>query len=108
MVATVNAQSVAEFQAQVVETFDRITRTGRAEMLTVDGEVKAVLLSPAAYDDLVGEQQLRLDVDMLREGIRQADAGQSVEAATFFDKLRADRHARQAAGVGQAEAEAEE
>src|SRR5438874_2509301 len=52
MISTQHTQSLTDFRQKATETLDRLNQTGEAEILTVNGEARAVLLSPAAYDEL--------------------------------------------------------
>jgi prevent-host-death family protein len=49
---------LSDFRQKAGETLDRINRTGNAEILTVNGEARAVLLSPAAYDEIARDAEL--------------------------------------------------
>ena len=52
MIATQHTQSLTDFRQNANQTLDRLGKTGEAEILTVNGEARAVLLSPAcsSYD----------------------------------------------------------
>ena len=97
MISTQHTQSLTDFRQKATETLDRLNKTGEAEILTVNGEARAVLLSPAAYDDLAREAQLSRDVAAMRRAIQELDAGQGREAGTAFDGMRADLLAMKAA-----------
>jgi PHD/YefM family antitoxin component YafN of YafNO toxin-antitoxin module len=88
MLATKNTQSLTDFRQTAAETLDRLNRTGEAEILTVNGEARAVLLSPAVYDELAREAQLTRDVAVMRRAMQQVEAGESTEATPFFQSLR--------------------
>lgn len=75
MVATKNTQSLTDFRQKATETLDRINRTGMAEILTVNGEARAVLMSPAAYDELAREAELARDVAVIRRAAREIKEG---------------------------------
>lgn len=89
MISTQRTQSLTDFRQKATETLDRINKTGEAEILTVNGEARAVLLSPAAYDELAREAQLSRDVAVIRQAMREIDEGQGQEAGAFFGELRA-------------------
>ncbi|MDB5295236.1 MAG: type toxin-antitoxin system Phd/YefM family antitoxin [Phycisphaerales bacterium] len=88
MIASQHTQSLTEFRQKAAETLDRLNRTGEAEILTVNGEARAVLLAPAVYDELAREAQVTRDVSVIRQAMREIDAGHGREAGTFFDGLR--------------------
>ena len=90
MVAQVDTHPVAEFQQRVVETLDRINRTGEAEVITIDGEIRGILLSPAAYDALTIDTAFTdEDAAMVQLSIQQLRAGQGRNAFEFLDEVRA-------------------
>jgi prevent-host-death family protein len=89
MISTRHTQSLTDFRQKATETLDRLNQTGEAEILTVNGEARAVLLSPAAYDELAREVQLTRDVAAIRQAIREINKGKGQEAGEFFDGLRA-------------------
>ena len=88
MVATKITQSLTDFRQTATETLDRINRTGMAEILTVNGEARAVLMSPAAYDELAREAELARDVAVIRRAVREIKEGRGQEAGEFFKGLR--------------------
>jgi prevent-host-death family protein len=89
MLATENTQSLSDFRQKAGETLDRLNETGEAQILTVNGEARAVLLSPAAYDEMAREAQLSRDVLMMRRAMQEHDAGKGRPTEEFFDELRA-------------------
>jgi prevent-host-death family protein len=88
MIATQHTQSLTDFRQNAAETLERLNKTGEAEILTVNGEARAVLLSPAVYDELAREAQLARDVSVIRRAMREIDEGKGREAGVVFDALR--------------------
>lgn len=88
MISSEHTQSLADFREKAAETLDRINQTGEAEILTVDGEVRAVLISPKAYDDLAREAQLNRDVTTMRTALRQIEDGQGLTSDQVFGPIR--------------------
>jgi len=78
MIATRHTQSLTDFRQNATETLERIGRTGEAELITVNGEAKAVLLSPAAYDAMARELEHARDVEAIRRSIKELDEGKFV------------------------------
>jgi prevent-host-death family protein len=89
MISAQHTQSLTEFRQKATETLDRLNKTGEAEILTVNGEARAVLMSPAAYDELARELQLTRDLAVIRHAIREIGEGKGQDAKAFFDGLRA-------------------
>jgi PHD/YefM family antitoxin component YafN of YafNO toxin-antitoxin module len=97
MVATQHSQSLAEFNENPTETLNRLQQTGDPEVLTVDGEVKAVLLSPAIYEEMLAEVLLERDVATIRRSMKEIAEGKGKEANQLFGELRAKLLALKAA-----------
>jgi prevent-host-death family protein len=97
MIATKHTQSLSDFRRKASETINRLNRTGEAEILTVNGEARAVLMSPAVYDELAKEALLARDVAAIRRSIQQLDAGEGSDVNTVFAELRAELLAKKAA-----------
>jgi PHD/YefM family antitoxin component YafN of YafNO toxin-antitoxin module len=90
MIASERTQSLSEFRKKAAETIDRLNQTGEAEILTVNGEARAVLLSPAVHDEMARETQLARDVAVMRRSIQQIKESKGRPANEFFDELRAE------------------
>ena len=88
MISTEHTQSLSDFRKKAAETIDRLNRTGEAEILTVNGEARAVLLSPAVYDDLAREALLSRDAAVIRRAIQELKDGKGLESDSFFDQVR--------------------
>jgi PHD/YefM family antitoxin component YafN of YafNO toxin-antitoxin module len=89
MVSTRNTQSLTDFRQNATETLDRLNKTGEAEILTVNGQARAVLLSPAAYDQMEYKLQLAKDVEVMRKSMKEMDEGKGIELHEAFDQTRA-------------------
>lgn len=87
VIATQHTQSLTDFRQKAAETLDRLNRTGEAEILTVNGEARAVLLAPAVYDAMAREAQLTRDASAIRQAMRELDDGKGRESTAFFDGL---------------------
>ncbi len=97
MISTKHTQSLTDFRQKATETLDRLNKTGEAEILTVNGQARAVLLAPAVYDEMAREAQIARDVTVIRQAMREIDEGKGREPGEFFDGLRARLLAMKAA-----------
>lgn len=88
MIATQHTQSLTAFRQKATETLDRLNETGEAEILTVNGQARAVLLPPVVYDELTREAMLTRDASVIRRAIRQIEDGKGRAADDVFDALR--------------------
>lgn len=82
-----HTQSLADFSRSATQTVDRLNQTGEIEFLTVDGQTKAVVLSPAVYEELSREVMTSRDVAAIKESIQQLDCGEFMSADAFFDQV---------------------
>jgi prevent-host-death family protein len=89
-IASQNTQSLTDFRQSASETLNRVNRTGEAEIITVNGSARAVILSPSAYDRLAREALLARDAKAIKRSMKEIDEGSGTEAGTFFDSLRSD------------------
>ena len=107
MIATEHSQSLAEFRDAAAETLDRVNRTGEPEAITIDGEVRAMLVPPAVYEALIEEQLLSRDVAAIRRSMDQIERGEYQTVADVSAEVRAMLLARKAAQPQQGSAAAE-
>lgn len=85
MTALTQSMSPEEFREKTVETLDRVHKTGEPEMITLDGEEHAVLLTPEMYDEMMVE----VDLATIRTSMKQIDDGQFMDLETCFDRIHA-------------------
>jgi PHD/YefM family antitoxin component YafN of YafNO toxin-antitoxin module len=83
-----DVHSLTDFQRNAKAHIARLKRTGRPELLTVNGKGEAVVLAPDAYARLT---ELAHEAEMvrgLREALDQADRGATTPLGAFAKKLR--------------------
>lgn len=97
MIATRHTQSLTDFRQNANQTLDRLGQTGEAEILTVNGEARAVLLSPAAFDALSRDAQLTRDVAVMRKAMREIRDGNGIDVDEAFGSLRKELEAKKPA-----------
>lgn len=90
MVATKHTQSLTDFRQNATETLERLNRTGEAEVLTVNGEARAVMLSPAAFDQLARQLEESRFYDSMRLAMAEHAASKGRPAAEVFSDMRAE------------------
>ena len=90
MLSTEHTQSLSDFRHKAGETLDRLNQTGNAEILTVNGEARAVLLSPAAYDAMAREVLLARDIAAIQLARQEFKEGKGKNVRTAFAEIRAE------------------
>jgi PHD/YefM family antitoxin component YafN of YafNO toxin-antitoxin module len=97
MLSTEHTQSLSDFRQKASETLDRLAKTGEAEILTVNGEARAVLLSPAVYDEMARELETTRDVAAIRNAMKQFEEGKGIPIEQAHRQLRDELLAMRAA-----------
>ncbi len=87
MLSTQHTQSLTDFRQKATETLDRLNETGDAEIITVNGVARAILLAPAIYDQLARESQLNTDISIMRQAMSELKAGKGRPADAVFNDL---------------------
>jgi PHD/YefM family antitoxin component YafN of YafNO toxin-antitoxin module len=96
MLASEHTQSLSDFRQKAGETLDRIGKTGEAEILTVNGQARAVLMSPVAYDAIARELLLARDAAAIQRSRQQIAEGKVKDVDTAFAGIRAELLAKKA------------
>jgi PHD/YefM family antitoxin component YafN of YafNO toxin-antitoxin module len=97
MLATEHTQSLSDFRKNAAATIERLNKSGNAEIITVNGEARAVLVAPAVYDQMAREAEIARDAAMIRRSRQEFKEGKSQDASSFFGELRTELLAMKAA-----------
>lgn len=89
MVSTQHTQSLTDFRQNATETLDRLRKTKEAEIITVNGEAKAVIMAPELYDAMARELELLRDVESMRKSLEDIKAGRVVTVEEASRQIRA-------------------
>jgi len=81
-------QSVSEFKANYTKTLERLNTTGEAEVLTQNGEAKAVLLSPKVFDQLMQDADMYRQATMIRQSIEQHERGEYRDGFAALEDMK--------------------
>ena len=76
MIRVSNIRSLSEFQRNAKTHIQRLRRTGKPEVLTVNGKAKLVVQDADAYQKLLDELDLLESIRAVREGLNQAERGE--------------------------------
>jgi len=90
MITARHTQTLSDFRDNADATIARLNQTGDAEIITVDGEVCAVLLAPGVYAELAGarEVEIQADVNVILRSRREFEEGKGQDVRIAFAKLR--------------------
>lgn len=81
-------QPLTDFQRNAKAHLARVNKTGRAEVLTVNGKAEAVLLGRRSYEKMKAAME-ELDVlKAIHRGLEEMEAGKTVSASAAHQRLR--------------------
>jgi PHD/YefM family antitoxin component YafN of YafNO toxin-antitoxin module len=81
--------SLSDFQRNTKKHLRRLKKTGRPEVLTVNGNAEVVIQSAAGYQKLLDAADLMESVDILRQRLDAAKRGEKgVPADQVFAAIR--------------------
>jgi prevent-host-death family protein len=79
---------LTEFQRNAKAHLTRVNKTGRPEVLTVNGKPEAVLLGARSYEKMMEAVEELETLKSIRLGLADMEAGKTVSAAETHKKLR--------------------
>lgn len=79
--------SLTDFQRNSKRHIDRLKQTGKAEVLTVNGQAEVVVQSPDAYQQLLEDAELARALRTLKKSLADAKSGRTQPAKQFIEKL---------------------
>jgi PHD/YefM family antitoxin component YafN of YafNO toxin-antitoxin module len=84
-----NVRSLTDFQRNTKEHIERLKQTGKAELLTVNGEAEVVVQSAESYQQLIDDAELARSLSVIRKSMKQAKAGKGRSMKRFLEELAA-------------------
>lgn len=91
MIDLLNIRSLSEFQRNTRAHLKRLKKTGKPEVLTVNGQAQIVVQDAASYQKLLDELERARTVETLRERIKEMKTEKGRPARAIFEELAA-RH----------------
>ena len=85
MIAIQDIRSLTDFQRDTKTHLKRLKRTGRPEVLTVNGRAELIVQDAAAYEETIDA------IRGIQRGLNEMQAGAGEPARTVLDRIRA-RH----------------
>jgi hypothetical protein len=83
MIALKNIRSLTDFQRNTKTHLRRLKKTGRPEVLTVNGKAALIVQNAAAYEDMIDA------IRGIQRGLDSMAAGQGESARKVLDRIRA-------------------
>lgn len=88
MVRAEKSQTVSDFRNNCDQTLDRLNRTGDAEVLTQDGQARAIVLSPKTFEALNTAAEFANRLATIQQSETELAEGKTRPAELFLDELR--------------------
>ena len=79
---------LTDFQRNAKSHLSRVNKTGRPEVLTVNGRAEAVLLGRKAYEKIQDAMEELAAIKSIQAGLDELATGKTVSAKTVHERLR--------------------
>lgn len=79
---------LTDFQRNAKKHLARVNRTGRPEVLTVNGKAEAVLVGKRSYQEMLDAVEELETLKSIRRGLEDLKAGRTVDAKRVHERLR--------------------
>jgi PHD/YefM family antitoxin component YafN of YafNO toxin-antitoxin module len=83
-----NVRSLTEFQRNAKSCLRRMKRTGRPEVLTVNGKAALVVQDAESYQKLLDAIEHAEAVEGIRRGLKAIEEGRTYPVREAFDRIR--------------------
>lgn len=88
MINLANSHSLTEFQRNARRFIEGINNTREPLLLTVNGQVQAVMLDPETFRSFEEFQEKERFIQALKEGLQDLDKGQVVSMASLESEFK--------------------
>ena len=79
---------LTDFQRNAKKHLTRVNKTGRPEVLTVNGKAEAVLMGKRSYEKVMDAMEELETLKSIQRGLEDMKAGRTVSAKRVHDRLR--------------------
>lgn len=79
---------LTKFQRNARAHLSWVNKTGRPEILTVNGKAEAVLMGKHSYEQMVEAMEELETLKSIRRGLNEMEKGKTIAAATVHQRLR--------------------
>ncbi len=88
MIDLTKIHSLSDFQRNTKKHLRRLKKTGRPEVLTVNGNAEVIVQSAAGYQELLDAAELTETLPILRKSLDEARRGEGIPADEVFAQIR--------------------
>lgn len=79
---------LTDFQRNAKAHLTRLNKTGRPEVLTINGKAEAVLMGRQSYEQMMEAMEELDTLKSIGRGLEEMEAGKTIDAATVHQRLR--------------------
>lgn len=80
--------ALTDFQRNAKAHLTRVNKTGRPEVLTVNGKAEGVLMGKRSYEQMIAAMEELETLKAIGRGLDEMAAGKTVDAASVHKRLR--------------------
>ncbi|HEY1687111.1 MAG TPA: type II toxin-antitoxin system Phd/YefM family antitoxin [Tepidisphaeraceae bacterium] len=80
--------SLSDFQRNTKKHLRRLKKTGRPEVLTVNGQAEVIVQSAAGYQELLEAAELAETLPILKKSLEESRRGEGIPAEEVFAEIR--------------------
>ncbi len=84
-----NSRSLSDFQRNARSFIQDVNANKEPLLLTVNGQIQAVIVDPATYQELEEHRERELFLAAIKEGLRDLEEGRVRPAEAVFEELKA-------------------
>jgi PHD/YefM family antitoxin component YafN of YafNO toxin-antitoxin module len=91
MIDLAEIHPLSEFQRNSKQHIRRLKKSGKAAVLTVNGQAEVVIQSAGAYQKLLEDQELLNSIRGISRGLEQARRGEGRTMREFLEEIARER-----------------
>ena len=88
MIHVEDIHPLTDFQRNAKKHLSRVNKTGRPEVLTVNGRAEAVLIGKQSYQLMLAAMEELETIKSIRRGLEDMEAGRTFDAKRVHERLR--------------------
>jgi len=88
MIHVEDIHPLTDFQRNAKKHLSHVNRTGRPEVLTVNGKAEAVLLGKRSYQQMLAALDELETIKSIQRGLDDMASGRTVDASQVHERLR--------------------
>ncbi len=92
---TRDIRSISDFKRKTPDFVKQLKKTGKPVVLTMNGRAEVVVQDASSYQKMVEVVERALEIEAIREGLRDVETGDTMSIDEFDSRMRAKHTALQ-------------